>query len=120
MLFRGADVLAVRMPGRFFRKRMRGIVDELAEAMSVYIAGYYDRGYNFFVYMNTVNDLDMVTEYMAMLQRIRTQSESFNTKIRWHREQLQRHLQKVNANSFSGQTDGFMVYCRLKIYGNII
>ena len=94
--------LAIRMPGRFFRKRMRRIVDELAEAMTVYIAGYYDRGYNFFVYMNTMNDLDIVTEYMAMLQRIRTQTEAFNTKIRWHREQLQRHLQKINANSFSG------------------
>lgn len=94
--------LAWKIPDVYFRRCMKRLIDRLSEEMSKYMKGYYDRGYNFYIYINTMNDLDILTAYMEMLQRIRNVGDEWQAKILWHQAQIKKHLQKVRANSFDG------------------
>lgn len=87
-------------PGRHYRKQIRQSIRDLRKALEIYLTGYYDRGNAFYVYINTMNDLDIIQDYLEMTGRIQDEQSLQKAKMEWHRKKIREHLSKLKSNSF--------------------
>ena len=98
-------LLAWKGPERYFKGRIRASVRELQEAIGTYIKGYYDRGYYFYRYINTMNDLNILSGYLSMIERVTSEHARESAELDWHRERIAEHLNTLNNDGFRNLID---------------
>ena len=83
-------------PGIYFKRKMTESIERLKSELITYTRGYAEIARNYEEYMNIINSIDVMNHYLQELGNIRAYCNSENRKYLWHKEAIQRHLQKCD------------------------
>ena len=83
-------------PEIYFRGKMSESLERLKSELITYTRGYAEIARNYEEYMNIINAIDVMNHYLQELGNIRSYCNSENRKYLWHKEAIQRHLQKCD------------------------
>lgn len=89
-------ILSWGAPGAFYRSRINQALNILQEELERYTHGYTELAHNFEEYMNTINELDVINNELEELQRLRVLANKDSRMLLWHKDAIERHLNKCN------------------------
>ena len=87
--------LSWNLPYQFFRKKIHLEIDNLKNAMKIYIQGYFEKANQFEKYINLLNQLDFINRYLRLLKRAHSTSHKLSQGYLWHKVQVRNHIDKL-------------------------
>lgn len=83
-------------PGLYYRRKIAQALKLLEEELVRYTHGYSELAENFEEYMNIINTLDVMNDYIQELERLRILANEDSRMLLWHKEAIERHLSKCS------------------------
>lgn len=82
---------------RTYSGKLKKEMQKLEDGIGEYLNGYFEKAKNFSEYVNLLNQLDYLQRYSGLLERVRTDGARMRQLLEWHKVQIKRHLDKVQA-----------------------
>ena len=80
-----------------YRQKIKKEIEKLESGIEEYLKGYFEKANKFSRHVNLLNQLDYLHRYAALLEKVRRESANMRQLLEWHRVQIKKHLDKVQA-----------------------
>ena len=87
-------LLCYNAPARYFKEKMQDCLESLQKDVHRFIQGYFDEMTAFEEYINLMNRLDALNEYITDMRKVRDTAELQYCESLWHKTQIIDHLRK--------------------------
>ena len=82
---------------RTYTRRLKKEMDKLEKGIGEFLNGYFEKAKKFSDYVNLLNQLDYLQRYSGLLEHVRSDAAHMRQLLEWHKVQIKKHLDKVQA-----------------------
>ena len=83
-------------PYRYFQKKIQKALRVLHEATLKYIDGYFKKAQDFASYINVINEMDVLSSHIALLENYQRTTRIYARKMLWHKVKVKEHISKAS------------------------
>lgn len=84
-----------RAPYMYFQKKISKALRILKADTTLYIDGYFKRAEDFSTYVNVINEMDVLSSHISMLEAFQKTTRVYARKLLWHKVKVKEHISKA-------------------------